>query len=39
MDNKTDRIDHETVFIPYYSKSKSSELDNQANSLITLLGR
>ena len=39
IDSNTEPINHETVFIPYFTDSKTSELDSQTNSLITLLGK
>ena len=37
--NNTIAINHETIFIPYYSVSKQSKIDNQMNYLITYLGK
>jgi hypothetical protein len=39
IEGDNEPINHETVFIPYYTESKQSPLDMQTNSLITLLGK
>ena len=39
IDRDQETLNHETVFIPYYTHGKTSDLDTQTNSLITLLGK